>query len=140
MEPRFSPKELPTFTLIDAQSAVATIENVYKALKRALTDARTARCMDIKYIRNQGNKLSTTIDLTLKSSQDGIILAVDALTFFSAMENGYDGKALADYLEGLGKIAKSGLDRAQQCNQQFLDSIGLVSRDRMGSLLLRLTR
>jgi hypothetical protein len=139
MEPsKFLPTKFPTFTSIDTQSAVPSIEYVYQALQRALPDAQLARSTDFKYTRNQGNEFSNTIDVTLKLSQDGIILARDALTFFAAFENGHDDKALTDYLEGLHKIAESSLDEVRQCYQQFSDNLELVSGDHTGPLLFQL--
>jgi hypothetical protein len=57
----------------------------------------------------------------VKTSRDGIILAVDSLTFLSAIEQNRNEDNVLLYFQGLLKIAKDSFDKARKCEQDFCE-------------------
>jgi hypothetical protein len=73
----------------------------------------------VKAFQLQGRKFATAVDLSVKTSRDGIILAVDSLTFLSAIEDSRNEGDVMSYFRGLLEIARNSFNKASKCEQDF---------------------
>lgn len=82
----------------------------------------------VEYMQLQGRKFASAVDLSVKTSADGIALARDSLVFCSAIEGGWDEKTINEFFRGLLKIATSAYGRARVCEEHFRDIRSNIAR------------